>query len=284
MYDFIVNPLTGHKAKTSSLLGREIIRNYMYAASGGYSKPPMLIGGVENCGKFVCEHDVFDFDDIETPCVAAGESACTSCENIHQFRKLDAHAFNEDPLQKLFNIKGSTKQLDEFWVQLHQTCGISKPTAQEHNGPGLMEVVGADIDLCESNVQAILLRMGIFRRHEPRLLKKMEIYLEAFMEMVLLVPIWNERIAKEPNLQEEDFQASMRQDILAIIMKYKLSFGGAHHPREIPLAISIYLDELSQVSDLILLESIKYITKQKGCAEGVLQLAIDKVQISQGHG
>ena len=283
MYEYIVNPLTGRKAKASSTLGREIISNYMYMANGGYLEPKKWTGGVEKCGNFICDHDIIDYEDIQKPCVAANENTCTSCDNIKQLRTLDVPTFNEDPLKKMFNMKATPEQINDFWSQLYQTCGISTPTAQESIELQLMKVVEADVYMCQTNAQKIMSRINKICKQDLKLLKKAEMYMEAFMKMVLLAPIWNERTIQEPNLREDDFQTTMRNDILAVIMEHKLLFGGAHHPREIPVAISIYLDELSSASDLKLLESIKFMTKQKGCAEGVLQLAIDKLQIHQDH-
>lgn len=234
-----------------------------------------------SCSGFVCAEDILDLDDIKSPCVAVDNAVCTSCENIEKLRAIDARAFNDNPLYKVFGI-GQTNSVDvvrRFWQTLHTTCGIPVPSAADMTSRKTRRVVQPSLEEFGEDLQKITRRVK--RYFKGTTLKMVYTHLLAFQQIVLLPHKWNAEL--KLNIfknQEEQLRASMKQDVLELIERYGLSFGGCHYPRELPVGAGIYVHELARAAPANFNESLKFLLKQRGCAEGVLQLATDRAIVS----
>lgn len=223
---------------------------------------------------YQCSEDFFTLEDISTPCVSAGDDMCTSCENIKKLRQANVVAFNDNPLAKIFGIPHATaKQTKQIWASLHTQCGINTPSAKESTKQQMRPVIQPDLADLTINIQKISRRLKKTEHDRKRITQ----YLIAFQRMALLPYKWNADITLKTVSTEESFIRVMKQDILDIVEKYNLKFGGAHHPREIPMAVGIYVSELTRAPSAKFTKSITFLIKQAGCAEGVIQLASDQL-------
>ena len=224
------------------------------------------------CGNIVCSEDAITYEDIEAPCVSVGKQYCASCANIIKIRQENALDFNKNPLYKIFAISNATPaKTKRFWTMLHDSCKIKMPTAKEMTKVGMRRIVQPDLAQFSKDLQKVQVRIS--QTHK----KKISTYLLAFQQMVLLPIQWNALISLKSVDSEDDLQRIMKRNILSVLTRWKLSFTSAHHPRELPMGVAIYLSELAKSSVAKTNESLRFIMKQSGCAEGVLQIATDKL-------
>lgn len=229
------------------------------------------------CSGSVCVDDILDLENIQSPCVAVDSTMCTSCENIEKLRAIDARAFNDNPLYKVFGIAQikSAEAVERFWQTLHTTCGIPVPIAADMTSRKTRRIVQPSLEEFGEDLQKITRRVK--RYFKGIALKKVYAHLLAFQQIALLPYKWNAELKLQIFQNREDLlRASMKQDVLQLIERYGLDFGGCHYPRELPVGVSIYVHELARATPASFESSLKFMLKQRGCAEGVLQLATDK--------
>jgi hypothetical protein len=172
---------------------------------------------------------------------------CTSCENIHKLRSADVVSFNQNPLRKVFGISTSSKgeQTRAFWKQLHAVCGIVVPATAYQTKKGMRPIVQPDLDKFSQSIQSISRRL---RKGDPSRKDKVNLLL-ALQQMALLPQKWNMEIRLKAVSGEEALQRKMKQDILDIVDRFQLRMGGAHHPREIPVGVWVFVRELSRANE-----------------------------------
>lgn len=153
----------------------------------------------------------------------------------------------------------------------------------ENYGPHTDEDYGAELPLSnmdevKDHARKVLYRLNKFRSIPKHIKGAVVRYTNALLEITALPLHWN----KERGLATSSsnaFSLLMKQSILEIISRYKMTVGGAHSPQEIPLASAIYLRELAKAPTRRFAESLKFLVAQTACFEGTLQLAADKLQL-----
>jgi hypothetical protein len=97
-------------------------------------------------------------------------------------------------------------------------------------------------------------------------------YLIACQQLVLLPLKWNTALRLKSVKSEESFVRLMKHDILQIVKPLK-KIGGAHHPRELPIGVALYFSDLAVARPNKFKKSLKLLTNEKACAEGLFQIA-----------
>lgn len=224
--------------------------------------------------RYLCSEDVVTLDDIESPCVSVDENNCTSCENVRLIRKENVSAFNESPLLKLFGKKADQKTSKAFWKTLNQICDIKIPSSTTNvEKKQIQLIVGPDMNDFESNSKHVFQRSSRLKNADVY-----KIHLLALYEIALLTSKWNAYIRMKMANTEEALQEKMKRDVLDVLLQSKVKFGAAHHPREFPIAVGIYMSQLAKAPTKPFKRSLHVLSTTKACAEAVLQAATDALE------
>jgi len=219
------------------------------------------------CGDHICIYDSITYDDIKPPCISVGNDMCVSCETVKSTRIHDPEAFNDNPLAKLFALENaSTQQTKQIWAQLGKQCGIKRPTMTKQKQKQKF-VVEPDLNQVSRDMQKISSRLKPRKRHQ------IINWLLVLQRISTMAYHWNTMIKLGIHKREIDITAAMKRDILSIVQDVKC--GGSHHPRELPIGVSIFLNEWAKSKSEKFQKIVKFLNTSGGCMEGKIQIATE---------
>ncbi len=92
--------------------------------------------------------------------------------------------------------------------------------------------------------------------------------------------MYNTWIAHGIYEDDEHLHNSIIQDIYGCIRKYeKVQFFAVHTPKEIPIAIVLYVEQLARTTDPKFQRSLNKLRTAQGCVEAVIELARDELKM-----
>lgn len=194
-------------------------------------------------------------------------------------RKENTVEFNRNPLEKIFGLNtASSAEIHAFWHELDVACGIKMPHNYKLNDSDDYdtELPLNNPDEVNNHARKVLQRLERFRSLSPSTKNAIARYTNALLEITALPSNWNAERGLVTS-SSNAFVLRMKQSILEIIQRYKLTVGGAHSPQQIPFASAIYLRELANAPTRSFKKSLTFLVKQSACFEGTLQLATDKL-------
>jgi hypothetical protein len=225
-------------------------------------------------GQQVCVEDLLTMEeDIEEPCVAMDEF-CVSCKGVMSIREQDPFGFKHNPANKIFGKRDTTQQQKEkLWELLHTRCKIPKPEE--------VEIEKLTYVLVPSLDDFIRNHATVSERIEARERDLFLPYMQLFLDLVELPAVWNTGIAHGIYEDDEHLHNSIIQDIYGCIRKHeKVQFFAVHTPREIPIAIALYVEQLARTTDHQKFQrSLNKLRTAQGCVEAVIELARDELKI-----
>ena len=221
-------------------------------------------------GGSICEYDLVTLDDVQEPCVSM-HGLCIACEHVKEIFERDPFSFKHDPPGKIFGIKDTTdQQKTTLWKNLKEKCNMHVPTSDELKTEVFAYVVSPDMSEFKRHL------MIIAGRIKPPKKRRYGVYLLLFLDLALLADVWNTQIDLNIYSNDKQLNDAMIHDMHERIRKYNVQMFAVHYPREIPISIALYIQQLASTSSHIFKRSLRTLRTTTGCVEAVLERAINE--------